>query len=356
LNEEQKMAFTILSNHLTGNVPDEEKRPLLMIVTGSGGTGKTKLISTLAADLQSRGQLSSIARTATTGVASCLIGGSTLHSWAGIPARKLSNPFADLSSMLTGDFHQFPPVAQLKKALFSRYPPNTLCELGRFIFERFETVVVLKQQMRIVDETWDVILTRARCGQCTASDIAQIRKLVLVNPQCEVPNFYEDPWTNVVLITPRNCVRSRWNIASIHKHCKASGHILYIATAEDTIGNRPTTNVERLQLARSPTEKTGNLSMKVVLAIGMKIMITENVAPSTNLANGSHGTIKTIVLDPREPSHTPVEINNGVFAINLHYPPSYVTISMSFTDIPQLYSLDEKELPLALLQPLSTIY
>ncbi|KAF8124059.1 hypothetical protein EV363DRAFT_1128747, partial [Boletus edulis] len=82
LNEEQKMAFTILINHLEGNVPDEEKKPLLMIVTGSGGTGKTKLLTTLAADLESRGKLSTIARTATTGVASCIIGGCTLHSWA----------------------------------------------------------------------------------------------------------------------------------------------------------------------------------------------------------------------------------------------------------------------------------
>ncbi|KAF8438104.1 hypothetical protein L210DRAFT_3613048 [Boletus edulis BED1] len=210
----------------------------------------------------------------------------------------ISNPFADLSVFLTGDFHQFPPVAQLKKALFSRHPQNTLCELGAFIFERFETVVMLKEQMRIVDETWDAITTRARYGQCTASDIKQIRQLVLVNPECDVPNFHEKPWDDAILITPRNCVRSRWNVASIHKHCKSSGHILYISTAEDTIGNRPTTSEERLQCARLASQRTGNLSMKVVLAKGMKVMVTENVAPSANLANGSRGTIKSIVLDP----------------------------------------------------------
>ncbi|KAF8441071.1 hypothetical protein L210DRAFT_3368301, partial [Boletus edulis BED1] len=213
----------------------------------------------------------------------------------------ISNPFADLSLLLTGDFHQFPPIAQIKKALFSRHPPNALCELGGFIFERFETVVILKQQMRITDETWDAIMTRARYGHCTASDIKEIRQLVLINPECEVPNFHEKPWNEVILITPRNCVRSRWNVASIHKHCKTTGHILYLCSAEDTIGNRATSSNERLQCARLPHEKTGNLSMKVILAKGMKVMITENVAPTANLANGLRGTIKSIVLDPREP-------------------------------------------------------
>lgn len=56
LNEEQAMAFTILQNYIYGITPTAAEEPLLMIVTGPGGTGKTRILQALAADLQRTGQ------------------------------------------------------------------------------------------------------------------------------------------------------------------------------------------------------------------------------------------------------------------------------------------------------------
>lgn len=55
LNEEQAIAFTILKNHLRGLAPKIGDKQLLMIITGPGGTGKTKILQALIKDLRKSG-------------------------------------------------------------------------------------------------------------------------------------------------------------------------------------------------------------------------------------------------------------------------------------------------------------
>jgi hypothetical protein len=81
LNHEQRIAYNIVANHLQTGLP------LLMILEGEGGTGKSQLLSIIARMFDDVGAAHKLARTATSGVAACLIGGSTLHSWAGLPPR-----------------------------------------------------------------------------------------------------------------------------------------------------------------------------------------------------------------------------------------------------------------------------
>jgi hypothetical protein len=75
-----------------------------------------------------------------------------------------SQSFGGLSIILCGDLHQFPPiVAKTGEALF--YPINmaidsTKCQLGRKIYEEFNTVVILKEQKRIKDQVWLSFLRR----------------------------------------------------------------------------------------------------------------------------------------------------------------------------------------------------
>ena len=64
--------------------------------------------------------------------------------------------------ILCGDLHQFPPVAQPPSE--SLYCPINLatssidCQLGCVIYEKFKTVVILKEQMRVTDSTWQDLL------------------------------------------------------------------------------------------------------------------------------------------------------------------------------------------------------
>jgi len=117
--------------------------------------------------------------------------------------------FRGMSYLLTGDFHQFPPVGKINHSLFSFKPPSLCCEIGHHIFMQFKTVVNLIQQMHVTDKVWEKIISRAQQGQCTSDDLQVICQLVLVNPKCDIPNFAEPPWSNALLITPHNSVRSQ---------------------------------------------------------------------------------------------------------------------------------------------------
>ena len=57
-----------------------------------------------------------------------------------------------------------------------------------------------------------------------------------MNPACDVLNFEQVPWDNVVLVTPQNIMRREWNVAALRQHCAKTGNLLYMCQAEDTVG------------------------------------------------------------------------------------------------------------------------
>jgi len=68
-------------------------------------------------------------------------------------------PFGGVNVILCGDFHQFPPVAGKKRCPL--YYPNDIEKgdspefcLGRELYEAFQTVVVLEEQVRVTDPVW----------------------------------------------------------------------------------------------------------------------------------------------------------------------------------------------------------
>lgn len=219
-----------------------------MIIHGQGGTGKSVLLAAISNTFNKMGAPNLLAKTAMTGVAASIVGGQTLHTWAALPVttprsdnwvthptkeadhRRKKNmgsvqwltmdeksmlttpllahlakatsvvraelnavdasiPFGGLNIVLLGDFHQFPPIASHKKELYhstESTPPTPPCEIGRNLFEQFDVVIKLEQQMRIQDLSWEGILQRSQTGDCTKEDIIEIRKLVLTNPACDV--------------------------------------------------------------------------------------------------------------------------------------------------------------------------
>jgi len=58
--------------------------------------------------------------------------------------------------------------------------------------------------------------------------------------------------------------------------------------------------------------------MQVQLAIGVKMMITENILMRAHISNGSRGTITRIMLDPREPIIPAEMVTTG--RVKLMYP------------------------------------
>ena len=232
--------------------------------------------------------------------------------------------------VLIGDFHQFPPVGNASGALYCTPSFRNTSMVGKALYLQFLTVVTLTKQERIKDHQWTQILQRARVGECTGVDIGQVRKLVLTNPACAIPDFGSEPWSSAVLVTPRNSVRAAWNRATIRKHSAQTGNIIYVSEAEDSVGNSrlPLTMEQKVIVARMKTadakgvKGTKKLHHRVEIAIGMKVMVTLNLATEADLANSSRGTIHDIILDPRE------QINAGQIdeygIVWLQYPPAMI--------------------------------
>jgi PIF1-like helicase len=324
-----------------------------------------------------------LAKCATSGVAAVIIGGQTLHSWAGIP---INNPrkenwvdtnnqtvqkrrkqniegkqflICDEVSMCTkqlkyrgseivarvrgaegvgtasesfggmdvidfGDFHQFPPVGNASAALYCDRPDTDDVHAlkGRSIFLEYDHVVVLREQMRCMDAIWTGILSRLRVGDCTEDDIGEVQKLVLTNAACDIPDFTTSPWCDAILITPRNATKDLWNSAAVERHCRMSGNRKYIISAEDTIKDTGLTPDKRtmLEIASLKDETTRNLKRRVELAVGMRAMVILNIATEADLANGTRGTVQGFVLDPREERAVPDEKGH----VHLRYPPPVI--------------------------------
>ena len=378
LNKEQRRAFDIVYSHLKATLAGRKPPQLQMLIIGEGGTGKTVVINELTAMFASMGASNILAKTATSGVAATLISGTTLHNWAALPmiirrkdgwverpskktklrrernitpteylvvdevsmgttevfeatsavagfikkdSAEPTQAFGGINVILVGDFHQFPPPGREDLALYNSKPRTKTAVIGRAIFEQFETVVVLREQNRIRDVRWMEILRHARTGECTENDIGEIRKLVMTEPDCDVPNFEQEPWLSAVLVTPRHGVRNPWNEAATMRHCAGTGNILYTFNAEDTVGKERNglSMRERVIVAGLREKKTARLPNRISIAVGMKAMVTWNISTDVDLANGARGVVVDIVLDLREDPGT--RFNPEV---TLRYPPAMI--------------------------------
>ena len=378
LNTRQRIVHDIVTTHLHSFMRGDNPPQRLMIVHGQGGTGKSALLNAISTSFEKENASAMLAKTAMSGVAASIVGGQTLHSWAALPVqppttdswlthpnkrigkRRQDNignvlwltvdeksmlttpnlhllsktmgvvrsgletihptlPFGGVNTILLGDFHQFPPIRSKRNALYYAAHEKDNARLGRSLYEQFDIVIKLEEQMRVRDQVWQDILRRSRTGDCTGEDIAEIRKLILTNPQCEVPNFSESPWDDAVLVTPRNGVRTFWNEQMLDSHCRKTGEVHYIFYARDRYKDRVLSQQERLTVAHMKLEQTANLPNKVDLAVGMKTMVLQNIATHADLANGSRGIITDIILHPDE-SAVP-DAHNKVY---LQHPPAAV--------------------------------
>lgn len=378
LNTRQTMAHAIVTSHLRAHLSQQNPPQRLVIVHGQGGTGKSALLNAISKTFDDFGASALLAKTAMSGVAASIIGGQTLHSWAALPiitpptdqwlthpgpevkkrrnknienalwltidemsmlttplvvllsqaigmvrsgstSSDASMPFGGLSVVLLGDFHQLPPVAKAKKELYHPEPPIGTSQLGRSIYEQFDIVVKLDEQIRVQDQGWNEILQHARTGDCTKDDIANIRKLVLTSPECNIPNFTLPPWNETILVTLRNSVRTSWNEFMLTQHACRTTQNRYVVYAHDRTNDQPLTKQQRLAVAHLKLEDTNNLPHKIELVIGMKAMVMMNISTATDLANGSRGIVEDIILHPKER----LELS-GSSIIRLQYPPAVV--------------------------------
>ena len=398
LKPDQARAYGIIKWHLDLTLNGANPPPLRMILYGEGGTGKSRVIQTVTDVFKATGTERILVKAAYTGVAASLIDGKTTHTIAGIslhsnsairdeakkklqefwrdvryliidefsmisrsflatlsrniaigiegaPGIPQGHSFGGLNVILCGDLHQFPPVACTKSEAL--YHPINLAKdsndakIGRRIYEEFSTVVVLREQMRVTDQVWREFLVRLRYGRVQRGDLTALRNLLLQNSpiDCSSP-----PWTDASLITPRHAVRTHWNQASLQKACSKTCQRLFVCHAEDTIKGRPLSLRERYSLVERSTRdgrrKRKDLPETIELAIGMKVMVTSNIATDLDITNGARGTVADIILNPREPplGEAPV--------VELKFLPQCVLVKLNRTRATRLDNLEDGVIPI----------
>ena len=284
-----------------------------MIVTGQAGTGKSVLISQIAAY-----ESNSVILLAPTGVAATNINGSTIHSALGLPlntkqismkGEKLRNLqarwkniktvvvdemsmisslmlnlidqfmrqvfpdkndviFGDRSVLLFGDFLQLPPVAN--KPMFTIDGP------GFVAYRSFDHVVELTQIMRQSQNEIQFVelLQRARLG------ILNVADWNLLNTRCQ---GIVDPVSILHLFATNESV---------------SNHNLTILPSLQ----QPFINIKATHggsgLTTDASDLAGNLQGELLLCCDSKVMLTTNLSTKHGLVNGAIGTVQRIVFNP----------------------------------------------------------
>jgi hypothetical protein len=154
-------------------------------------------------------------------------------------------------------------------------------------------------------------------------------------------------WREACLITPRHSVRNHWNDAALRQWCARSGNRIFVCTAEDTLTAKKTSKDARiLPSDGNRTEKQWKTPPRTLqIAVGMKVMVTENLETDLDITNGARGRITGIVLDPDEPP-----LADGA-VVHLQHLPLYILVKLDRTKASQLASLENGVVPI---EPRST--
>jgi hypothetical protein len=199
--------------------------------------------------------------------------------------------------------------------------------------------------MRVMDDIWHDFLHHLQHGHVQDHHIKMLRTLLITNQTSEsVPvDFSTKPWKDARLVTPRHAVCTQWNEAAARKWCHESGNQLLVCNAEDTISGHALSLKERYGVAtRRKTEKRRkqkDLPMKVEIAKGMRVMVTDNVETDLDVTNGARGEIVDIILHPDEPPLGDDPI------VQLKYLPAYILVKMEQTRATALNGLDDGVIP-----------
>ena len=290
-----------------------------IFLTGSAGTGKSYVLRHLIAALKRRHGNNAVHVTASTGAAAVLIGGTTLHAFAGIGlgkedaaalvkrvyANKLTSarwqraraliidevsmidcdlfdkmdyiarqlktpgrPFGGLQLIVCGDFFQLPPVSGS-----SATGPKRFAFQSEAWKQAVQETVELKRVMRQGEEKFVRVLNELRWGKVSAASSA-----ALLSCQHQARSAQWADGVELTKLYPYN-VNVR---AENEKRLQSLPGDVVTFTAEDAIKGRAG-SLNRLDALG--VEKT------LQLKIGAQVMCLKNLDVASGLVNGARGVV-----------------------------------------------------------------
>ena len=330
----QRNAYNLVKEHSEQASP---KEPLLLIIIGVAGTGKSYLINAIRNLLQY-----SCAVTATTGKASYNINGCTIHSLLKLPVRSRGNKeltgqalvrlqtklkdinyilideysmlgqtlfgwidkrcrqatgncsevFGGKSIILVGDQGQLPPVAD--KPLYHSRPSSSISEQGHLAYRMFSTVVKLSVNLRVQGLSQEQnqfrdLLMRLRSGDSDETDW----ELLLSRQPSKAQNISEF----------QDATRLFFSNEDV-----ASYNFKKLSELNQPIACINARHSSELAKKANSDEMSG-LEPSIFLAKEAHIMLTMNLWTDVGLCNGATGTVLDFIYaNNQQPPDLPIAV------------------------------------------------
>ena len=288
-----------------------------IFLTGCGGTGKSFLTNNLISSLKEKYGKAAVAITATTGIAACQIGGTSLHNFAGIglgngtveelvervsknkrvcdrwkktkclivdeismldgelfdklealarQIRKDERPFGGIQLLLVGDFLQLPPIKKNGSVLFC------------FEASQWNRVVELNMELKTVfrqnNSSFVDMLNSIRRGVCTPETVAIL----------SATKYNQLNESNGVQATRLYATNADVDRINNQKLDQLPGEIICL-TAEDS-GEQPF--LEQL-------DKNCLAPQKLCIKPGAQVMLLKNLDTEGGFTNGTRGVVECMV-------------------------------------------------------------
>ncbi|KAJ7086961.1 hypothetical protein C8R44DRAFT_650424, partial [Mycena epipterygia] len=189
---------------------------------------------------------------------------------------------------------------------------NQNAVLGKILWHQFNTVVILRQNMRQQEQTAEddqlrTALTNMRFGACTPADVAFLRSRIAgcrpENPKLNVPAF-----RNVSIITARNSQKDILNRLGAHRFATENGKELVEFCSIDRISSRAVDKSKWKGCQQSEIKHIGKglrrklwdalpsatseyIAGKLLLCLGMPVMLRSNEATELCMTKGQDAVV-----------------------------------------------------------------
>ena len=363
LNVDQKRIFNNIKRqllhqieHETGNCSCHGNKPFTMFVSGVGGTGKSFLIATVKALIDSLWKTEDItcAIAAPTGLAAFNVGGITLHRLFRLPVehdsrgatywrlrpesqkimrtklRNLKLVIVDEVSMvsslnltymhmrleelfnggdkyfgaknvlLVGDILQLPPVNE--KPVFDRVSQKAILhKLGSTTAIKIWQEVVVYDELTInerqkTDTKFSEMLDSVRCGFPTEETVRALKERVITGSIYEKYHELEQQGKTPVCLFPTRLACHEFNTQMLNSLNTPIQEMKCSDTIDESSSSRKWTKRadKKLEELNKDCNNTAGLESTLTLAVGARVMLRSNIDTKAGLVNGAIGTVLAI--------------------------------------------------------------
>jgi ATP-dependent DNA helicase PIF1 len=172
---------------------------------------------------------------------------------------------------------------------------------GAFLWRQVNVVVKLVKNLRQKDDLeYAELLARLQIGDCRAGTDAdtvdiqllrnrQLSNLAQIDPAALI-DFRDAP-----IIVGNRTIRDALNSVLIDRHARRCGQQVFLYHSKDYVRKEQVKGHFRDRLWNVVSSQTEDSLGRIPIFLGMKVMITSNLAISRGIVNGAEGTVQDIL-------------------------------------------------------------